>query len=86
MWQNWRLLTLENEIGLWLVIKIPHIVQEISNPLMCSFSSELEKTKMELRELQLQERELQVLENTFQSKLKSFVIYTTRCDFISKLL
>ena len=64
MWQNWRLLTLENEIGLWLVIKIPQIVQEISNPLMCSFSSELEKTKMELRELQLRERELQVLKNT----------------------
>ena len=21
MWQNWRLLTLENEIGLWLVIE-----------------------------------------------------------------
>ena len=50
----------------------PQIVQEISNPLMCSFSSELEKTKMELRELQLRERELQVLKNTFQSKLKKF--------------
>ena len=64
MWQNWRLLILENEIGLWLVIKIPQIVQEISNPLMCLYSSELEKTKMELRELQLRERELQVLKNT----------------------
>ena len=72
MWQNWRLLTLENEIGLWLVIKRPQIVQEILNPLMSSFSSELEKTKMELRELQLRERELQVLKNSFQSKSKKF--------------
>ena len=86
MLQNWRLLTLENEIELWLVIKRPQSVREISNPLIVSLSPELEKTKMELRELQLQERELQVLENTLQSKLKWFATYTTRCDFISKLL
>ena len=86
MLQNWRLLTLENEIGLWLVIKIPQSVREISNPLIVSLSPELEKTKMELRELQLRERELQVLKNTFQSKLKKFDANTTRCDFNSKLL
>ena len=61
-------------------------MQEISNIIMGSFSSELEKTKMELRELQLRERELQVLKNTFQSKLKKFEAYPTRCDFNSKLL
>ena len=61
-------------------------MQEISNIIMGSFSSELEKTKMELRELQLRERELQVLKNTFQSKLKKFEALHTRCDFNSKLL
>ena len=61
-------------------------MQEISNIIMGSFSSELEKTKMELRELQLRERELQVLKNTFQSKLKKLEANTTRCDFNSKLL
>ena len=86
MWQNWRLLILENEIGLWLVFKRTHIAKEISNQLICSLSLELEKTKMELRELQLRERELQVLKNTFQSKSKKFEANTTRCDFNSKLL
>ena len=42
-------------------------MQEISNIILGSFSSELEKTKMELRELQLRERELQVLPKEYLS-------------------